>query len=204
MEKLLIFPYNGNALEALDCLGVHYEFIGFIDDDKTKQGTRPEGTVFSRDALVAYPDAKVLAVPGNPANFLDRRKLIGNLGVPADRWATVVHPRASVSSSAKIGKNVLLMAGAVITANAEIGDHVCILPNSVIHHESKIGDWTLVGSNVTVAGRVRVGKNCYLGAGSTVIQDVKIGDRSLVGMASNVIRPLAAGSRVAGNPAEPL
>ena len=31
MKELLIFPYNGNGLEALDCIQGQYRFIGFID-----------------------------------------------------------------------------------------------------------------------------------------------------------------------------
>ena len=30
-KKLLIFPFNGNGLEALDCIDKNYEFIGFVD-----------------------------------------------------------------------------------------------------------------------------------------------------------------------------
>ena len=29
---LLIFPCNGNALEALDCLGSAFRCVGFVDD----------------------------------------------------------------------------------------------------------------------------------------------------------------------------
>jgi hypothetical protein len=41
--KLLIFPYNGNGLEALDCLGDQFEFIGFVDDTPEKQGVTKYG-----------------------------------------------------------------------------------------------------------------------------------------------------------------
>lgn len=200
--KLLIFPYNGNGLEALECLNEEYDFIGFIDDEPHKLGKKKEGfTVFSRYALKKYPDAKVLAVPGSPISYLKRASVIKSLRITQARFASIIHKSAKVSPFAKIGKNVLIMSGVVITSNAEIGSNVCILPNSVIHHDVKIGDFTLIGSNVTIAGRVVVGKNCYIGSGSSIINDIKVGNKVLVGMASNVISSIKSNSKVVGNPA---
>jgi sugar O-acyltransferase (sialic acid O-acetyltransferase NeuD family) len=202
---LLVFPFNGNALEAIDCLGDAFALVAFIDDTPGKQGVGPLLVpVLAREALLRWPQAKVLAVPGSATTYLGRRAAIESLQVPADRLATVVHPMARVSPLASIGRNVLIMAGAVVTSNAVIGDHVCILPNTVIHHDVTIGDWTLIGSNVTIAGGTRIGENCYVGSASSVMNGLQIGDRSLIGMGSNVIRSCAADARLAGNPARAL
>jgi len=202
---LLIFPCNGNGIEALDCLGADYQVIGFVDDTPEKQGTVPFGhRVLARSAFQEHSSARVLAVPGGPTSFPARRSVIEGLQVAADRYARIVHPMARVSPLAVIGHNVLIMAGAVITSNAVIGNHVCILPNTVIHHDVVVGDWTLVGSNVTLAGSVRIGQNCYIGSGSSIINGAAVGDGTLVGIGSNVIRSIPAGGRVVGNPARPL
>jgi sugar O-acyltransferase (sialic acid O-acetyltransferase NeuD family) len=204
-RDLLIFPCNGNGLEALDCLGSAWHCLGFVDDTPEKQTSGAYGhAVMGRAALVDHASASVLAVPGGPQSYRQRARLIEGLGVKAERFATVIHPRASVSSLASIGRNVLIMAGVVITANAVIGDHVCILPNSVVHHDAVIGDWSLVGSNVTLAGSSHVGTSCYIGSGTSVMNGVSIGDGTLVGLGSNVIRDIAAETRVAGNPAREL
>jgi sugar O-acyltransferase (sialic acid O-acetyltransferase NeuD family) len=202
---LLIFPCNGNGVEALDCLGEAFRPIGFVDDSPDKVGTERFGLpVLPRSALQAHPDARVLAVPGGPASYRNRESVVNGLGVPRERFATVIHPAARVSSRARIGLNVLIMAGVVITSNAVVGDHVCILPNSVVHHDSVIGDWALVGAGVTVAGSVSVGRNSYIGSGSSIMNGISIGEGALVGLGSNVIRDTASGSVVAGNPARPL
>ena len=204
-RPLLIFPFNGNGLETLDCLGNAFELLGFVDDTPEKQGTSAHGPrVFPRAALGQWPEAQVLAVPGSPTSFRSRRGVIEGLGIERGRFARVIHPTARISSLATIGHNVLIMAGVVITSNAVIGDHVCVLPNTVIHHDARIGAWSLVGSNVTVAGNTLVGENCYIGSGSSIMNGLQIGNRTLVGMGSNVIRSTPAGSRVAGNPARPL
>lgn len=202
---VLIFPFNGNGIDALDCLGSAFRLLGFIDDTPAKQGINSYGhAVFPRSALAQFPEAKVLAVPGSPTSFASRRAVIESLGIEPGRFARLIHPAARISPLATVGDNVLILAGVVITSNAVIGDHVCILANTVIHHDSHIGAWSLVGSNVTVAGSTLVGENCYIGSGSSIMNGLEIGDGTLVGLGSNVIRSAPAGSRIVGNPARPI
>ncbi len=205
MQKLLIFPFNGNGLEALDCIRGQFELIGFVDDTKEKQGKHPEGfEVFGREIIIKHQDAKILAVPGSPASYKIRDTLISELNIPNERFATLIHPSANVSPLAKIGHNTLIMAGVVITSNAIIGNHICILPNTVVHHDCSIGDYTLIGSNVTIAGNTSIGPHCYIGSGTSIINGISIGDNSLIGIGSNVIKTVEAEGKVAGNPAKKI
>lgn len=205
MQKLLIFPFNGNALEAVDCLDGQYELLGFVDDTPAKQGVMQWGIpVFDRTALEKYKDAKVLAVPGGPASFKKRREHIASLNIDPARLVSVVHPKANIGKHVKIGKNCLIMAGVVLTSNVIIGDHVCILPNTVAHHDAVIGDYTLIGCNVAIAGGTTIGENSYIGSGTNIINGITIGEYSLVGLGSNVIRPVQPHSRIGGNPAKEI
>lgn len=205
MQDLLIFPYNGNGLEALDCLGNTFNFLGFVDDTKEKQGVNKFGhKVFDRTAFSKFPNAKVLAVPGSPLSYLFRDEIINSLNINQDRYATVIHPDASISKNAKIGYNCLIYAGVVITSNAELGNHICILPNTIVHHDVSIDDYTLIGSSVCIAGGTRIGKNCYIGSGSNIINSIEISDKVLVGLGSNVLKNVPANSKIAGNPAKAL
>ncbi len=200
--KLFIFPFNGNGLEALACISNEFELMGFIDDTPEKQGIHPYGfTVFDRNILSQYPDAKVLAVPGSPTSYKIRGKIISDLELSEDRFATIIHPSAHVSSLAKIGYNTLIMAGIVITSNAVIDNHVCILPNTVIHHDVKIGVYTLIGSNVSIAGNTIIENNCYIGSGSKIMNGIRIEKNTLVGLGTTVLKSLPENSKVVGNPA---
>lgn len=204
MENLYIFPYNGNGIEALDCLSNHYNLLGFIDDTPEKQGVNEYGlSVFSRKNI-KDKDAVVLAVPGSPTSYKIRKQIIDSLEIPIEKFATVIHPNASVSPLAKIGKNVLIMAGVVITSNAIIEDHVCILPNTVIHHDVVVGKYSLIGSNISIAGSTKIGENCYIGSGTKIMNGLSIGDRTLVGLGTNIIRSIPNDSKVVGNPARIL
>jgi len=204
-EPLLIFPYNGNAVEALDCLGTRHRLMGFIDGTPEKQGTGRYGQrVMTRAAFTDLPEARVVAVPGSSTSYRTRRRVIESLGVSTARYTTIIHPFARISPFASIGYNVLLMAGVVVTSNAIIGNHVCILPNTVVHHDVIIGEWTLIGSNVTIAGGTTIGDNCYIGSGSSIMNGLQIGSGALVGLGSNVIRNVRGNTKVAGNPATQL
>lgn len=205
-QPLFIFPFNGNGLEALACVDENqFNFIGFIDDTLEKQGKNKLGfTVYSRDILNLYPDFKILAVPGSPTSYKLRKKIIDELNISTEKFATVIHPNATVSKFAGIGHNTLIMSGVVITSNAKIGNHVCILPNSVIHHDSVIRDYTLIGSNVCIAGNTIVGNNCYVGSGTNIINGITIGDNTLIGLGSNVIKSVETNLKIAGNPARKI
>lgn len=204
-RPLLIFPCNGNGRDALDCLGERHRCVGFVDDTPEKQGRRVhEQPVFGRAAFGEHGDAAVLAVPGSPSSYRDRRDLIEGLGVARQRFTRVVHPRASIAPQVVLGTNLLVMAGAVVTCDAVIGDHVLILANAVVEHDVVVGDWSVIGSNVLIAGGARVGENCYIGGGASLMNGITIGDGALVGLGSVVIRDVPAGARVAGNPARIL
>lgn len=204
-EELLVFPCNGNGLEAIDCLAPGQTIVGFVDDAEAKKGSRVHGVpVHGRELLVQRPQAKVLAVPGSPSSYRSRRQLIEGLGVSGARFARVVHASARISPMAVIGRNVLIMAGVVVTSNAVIGDHVCILPNTVVHHDVIVGAWTLIGSNVTLAGGVELGENCYIGSGTSVMNGLRVGHGALVGLGSTLIRNVEPETVVAGTPARVL
>ena len=202
-KKLVIFPFNGNGIEALDCISFdEYELIGFVDDDPKK--TSKQFEIFSREIVQDYSEIFVLAVPGSPVSFRKRAAIISSLNIDRSRYITAIHPGAAIGRKVKIGINCLIMAGVVLTSNAHINDHVCVLPNSVIHHDAIVGDYTLIGSNVVVAGGTTIGKSCYIGSGTNIINGINIGDFSLIGLGSNILKSVTGNSKMVGNPARDL
>jgi len=202
-KKLVLFPYNGNAIEAVDCIrDDEFELIGFIDDDANKKTANHP--LFSREILLQHKDVYLLAVPGSPSSFLNIMSIIQSLNKKKKKFVSLIHPNASIGKNVRIGYNCLVMAGVVITSNAILSNHVCILPNSVIHHDSVVGEYTLIGSNVVVAGNTAIGRNCYIGSGTNIINGIAVGDFSLVGLGSNVIGDVANNAKMVGNPARDL
>lgn len=202
-QKLLIFPFNGNGIEALDCIDYDkFELVGFIDDDPLKCSSVYE--ILPRSILKRHIEFRVLAVPGSPSSYLTRSKIINSLDINSERFISAIHPKASLGKQVLIGHNCLIMAGVVITSNARLHSHVCVLPNSVIHHDVVVHPYSLIGSNVVIAGGTTIGRNCYVGSGSNIINGIQVGDFTLVGLGSNVTNDVPAKTRVVGNPARPV
>ena len=54
--------------------------------------------------------------------------------MPADRFATLVHPSAGVSARARLGRGVCVNYGASVAGNVTIGDHASVGPGCVVGH----------------------------------------------------------------------
>ncbi len=212
MTDLLIFPYGGNSREAADVVyAINQEkptwnLLGFLDDDPLKKGQlyRNVSVLGGRELLGKYPDAKILMVVGSPHNYLNRDKIISGLKIPADRYASLIHPSVKFTPSVKMGCNVLIMANVVLTANVSIGNHCLIRPNAVLSHETVIKDYSIIGSNVSISGSVMVEELCYVGAGVQIKESVTIGRGAMLGMGAVVVKSVAPHTTVVGNPARPL
>jgi sugar O-acyltransferase (sialic acid O-acetyltransferase NeuD family) len=212
MNDILLFPYNGNAREALAVIDAinhiksTWNVLGFVDDNPKLHGQEDLGVPIlgGRETLDRYPDAKVLACPGRPENFRQRDTIIESLEVSPQRFCQLIHPSISVPRGTTIGFNTLLMANIVLSINVRIGNHCVILPNTVISHESRIGDYCLIGSNVSISGNVEVQHKCYIGTGTKIIQDVIIHETALIGLGSVVIRSIPPQSITVGNPGRQL
>ncbi len=204
-SPLLVFGFSGNVLDAIEAIEDRHEIVAFLDDSPNQQGRRFEGIpVLPTAEHARFPDAQVICLIGSKKTHARRAEIIGRLGIPATRFATIVHPRANVSSRSTLGHGSLVLAGVTISATAAVGNHVIILPQSVVHHDAKVGDYSIIGAQVVIAGGTTVGEACYVGSASSIRNGLHLGDCCLVGMGSNVIRDVPAATTVVGNPARPL
>ena len=213
-RKLIILGTGGNCMDILEAVreinasaaeGL-YECAGFLDDDAEKRGREYCGVkvLGPVDAAPQYADCFFVNGIGSPANFWRKKDIIARTGLPPDRFEAVIHPSASVSPTAQVGRGSVVLQNVAVASNAVIGNHVIILPNSVIGHGDVIGDYTCIAGGACIAGGVAVGESCYLGANSTIRGNTRIGDRCLVGMGSVVLGSVDANSVVVGNPARYL
>ena len=117
---------------------------------------------------------------------------------------TIVHPRATLAASARIGRGSVVLAGGVLGPEADVGDHVIILQNTSLNHNVRVGDFTTLSAGATLLGYAEIGRNAFVGAAASIAPRVRVGDSALVGMGSVVIADVAAGKVVAGNPAREI
>ena len=213
-QPVIVLGAGGNCRDIVDAMldanraaGAEvFTPLGYLDDDPAKQGTSLGGyPVLGPLASVGdWPDAQF--VDGLNGTELTRRKpeLLGALGLPVERWATVVHPTASISSMASVGAGSVILQHVTVNSAARIGDHVMVLPNSVISHDAVVDDYCYLTPGVVLAGYVHLEPAVYIGARAVIRHRVTVGARAVVGMGSVVLHDVPADSVVAGNPARPL
>lgn len=206
---LIIFPAGGNGRETLSivtrfnqCSKTIFNVIGFVDDDPLLFGSLISNVkIFDRSILYKHEQARVIACPGSPSNFLKRKSLITELNVNPERFLTLIDPSAIIGNDCLLGKNSVVGPGTVLTHGVVIGDHCFIQSNAVLSHDVKIEDYCLIGAGVTLAGESKVGEQSYIGAGVNIREKISIGKGALVGLGSVVIRDVLPNDVVAGVPA---
>ncbi len=95
-------------------------------------------------------DRAVVAI-GDPET---RRKLLER--IPSGKIATLIHPKAAVMPSAKLGAGSVIEVGAIICSDAEVGKGCIVMANAVVGHNAKVGDYCQLKYNCSVSERCTV------------------------------------------------
>jgi sugar O-acyltransferase (sialic acid O-acetyltransferase NeuD family) len=195
MESLIIVGAGGLARETLEAVDAvndidpTWSFLGFADDDPDLQGASVAGhpVLGPVGAVDDHPEARLLVCVASPTRNVARKALAERLG-PPERFATVVHPAATVSRSTVLGPGTIVLAGTVTTADVGIGAHVIVMPGVVLTHDDVVKDFATFGAGARLGGRAHVGEGAYIGSGASVREDRSIGSWSLVGMGAVVTK----------------
>ncbi|MBY8880043.1 NeuD/PglB/VioB family sugar acetyltransferase [Streptomyces sp. PLK6-54] len=198
---------TAQAVADVNAAGGHrWRLLGHLDDDPALHGSTVDGVpvLGGCDLVHELRDAQVLLCVGSPRNHAGRARLARRLDLPSERWATLVHPSASVSGSSVVGPGSVLLAQVVLTAAVRLGAHVAVMPHTVLTHDDEVADFATLAAGVRLAGGVRVGRGAYLGSGALVRESGTVGAWSLVGMGSVVLGDVPPGEVWAGSPARRL
>jgi sugar O-acyltransferase (sialic acid O-acetyltransferase NeuD family) len=210
MERKLVVVGAGGfgretveAVRALNAAGGQWRLAGYLDDDPALHGTLIGGVPVLGDTgeLGNMPDVAVVVCTGRPDNYLSRPRIVETLALPPERYATIIHPSASVSTTSRVGPGTVLLAHTVLTAGVVVGSHVATMPHVILTHDDVVGDFATIASGACLGGNVRVGRSAYIGSGALVREDRSIGSGALVGMGAVVTRDIPPHEVWAGVPA---
>ncbi|MFJ9835836.1 acetyltransferase [Streptomyces sp. NPDC101169] len=208
MNGLLIVGAGGFARETAQAVrdAGRTELLGHLDDNAALHGTEVDGVpvLGGCDLVHELPRTRVVVCVGNPGDYASRARLVARLGLPADRYATVVHPTAAVSGSSEVGPGSVLLAHCALTAAVRVGAHVAVMPQAVLTHDDVVEDCATIASGVRLGGGVRVERGAYLGSGALVREGTTVGAWSLIGMGSAVLGDVPPGEVWVGSPARRL
>lgn len=151
----------------------------------------------------------------NAANILDsyleqdrRNSAIPMLDMTA--LEARIEPGCTIRDGVSIGKNAVVMMGAVINIGAEIGAGTMIDMNAVLGARVCVGKNAHIGAGAVLAGvleppsatPVVVEDNVLIGANAVVLEGVHIGKDAVVAAGAVVTEDVPARAVVAGSPAK--
>ena len=203
--KIVIIGASGHgkvAFNALDSSG-DYQIEGFIDDnfeklEKTLLGIPILGDIkFLIDKLQDKIDGVFIAIGNN-----EIRKKISERILDKFELVNAIHSKSVISKSAKLGKGILVVAGAVINPSSIISDGAIINTGATVDHDNIIGEFAHIAPGAHLAGNVTIGKLSFVGMGTSVIQNIKIGSNVTIGAGSVVVKDLPDNCIAYGVPAK--
>jgi sugar O-acyltransferase (sialic acid O-acetyltransferase NeuD family) len=201
---LLIVGAGGHGAVVLDIIraATVYRPVGFIDADSTQTGKLIDGVpVLGAPNLLPKLKQQVrhaiVAIGDNRA----RRGYAARLGAAGFDLVNVIHPRAHISATATLGRNIVMAAGAIISTAARVCDSVLLNTAAVVDHECEVEEGVHIGPGAKLAGRVRVGPGAFIGMGACVIQCLSVGEEAIVGAGAVVVRDVEPHTTVVGVPA---
>ena len=133
-------------------------------------------------------------VIGSDRSFRHLPEILASTRSAPERFATLVHPAASVSTRARLGHGVVVNPGVVLGGGVVIGNHVMLCPGCIVGHESSIGDYSIMAPGAIISGLVHLGTACYVGAAAVIRQRLRIGTGAFIGMGAVVVENVSPGT----------
>ncbi|KMZ53791.1 acetyltransferase [Dorea sp. D27] len=193
MKTLLIWGAGDQGTVTMDCaLAMNvYSRIDFLEIKGKGCREIPGYRIYQEeeidldDFLNSYDE--VIVATGDNQIREDRITLLMAMGISV---ATITHPTAVISPTAKIGRGCTLFANAVIHTNAAVGMGCIINTAAIIEHDCIIEDFVNVSPKAAMAGHTKIGKSTFLGIGCTIIDDVVVGKDVVIGAGAVVIQDI--------------
>ena len=210
--SFLICGAGGHGKVVADLIrALGHDLLGYADIDSSKLGTgcgSGGGVVLSveEDLLAALQGgspphgatAIALGIGDNNARLALLSKL-NEIDSPP-----LIHPTASVSPSARLGRGCVVLSNAVINADAKLGDAVIVNSAAVVEHDCDIAAGAHIAPGAVLTGGVKVGLRTLVGAGAVIREGLDLGNDVVVGAGAVVIRDVADNQTVVGNPGSEL
>jgi sugar O-acyltransferase (sialic acid O-acetyltransferase NeuD family) len=204
-ERLVVIGSGGHAKVVVEAAIASHpgRGIAILDDDEANRdrsvlGIPVSGSRGELDSLRGMP--VIVAVGSNQA----RGELIDWVRQQGHSLESVIHPRAFVADSVKLGAGVFVSAGAIVIAEAVVGVGAIINTGGTVDHDCDIGEAAHIGPGAHLCGNVRVGARALIGVGASIRPGISICDDAVIGAGSVVVGDIDEAGTYVGNPARRL
>jgi sugar O-acyltransferase (sialic acid O-acetyltransferase NeuD family) len=130
-----------------------------------------------------------------------RKQFVERAAERGMRFATLVHPNASVSGRTDICPGASLDSGVIVSGFSVVGEHVRIGRGATIGHHTRIGPFATIHPGANIAGECEIGEQATVGMGAIIIDGCKVGKGSFVAAGAVVLNDVPDNTLVVGNPA---
>jgi len=138
-----------------------------VDEERLTSAEHSNASCVLTGIAVRKSTKPIIRVKNPKLSFL----IIYNMfNAPKGREA-FVHPSATVSDKARLGKNVWIGSGVRVEEGVVIGDDVIMESNSVIKKNCEVGSFCHIYPNVTLYENTKLRKNVILHSGVVVGSD---------------------------------
>jgi sugar O-acyltransferase (sialic acid O-acetyltransferase NeuD family) len=193
-----------SLLEALRSEG-RFEVVAMVDDDPARDGGDLLGVPVVERPVESWRDEVEHAFVGigGVAAVDARRRAFARLEAAEFVLPPVVHPSATVSEWAELGRGAQILAQGVVNASARIGDGAIVNTGAIVEHDCVLGRSAHLGPRAVIGGNVEVGEGAHVGMGAVVVEGLRIGAGAFVAAGAVVVADVPDGEHVAGVPAKP-
>jgi sugar O-acyltransferase (sialic acid O-acetyltransferase NeuD family) len=195
-HQVVIVGGGGHAKMFIDILQAQsaLRIAGIVDPGLAPGSTVLGVPVLGDDGLLPALWARgvrqaVLGV-GAVGNHRLRSRLFQQLLALGFALPNIVHSRAVVEPSARLGQGNLVMAQAYVGSAVRIGDNCIINTGSIVSHDCVLHDNVHLAPGAVLAGGVEVGTDTLIGMNCAVYMRLRIGRRVTVANQSSVLADL--------------
>ena len=198
-QNVVIIGAGGHAKVIADIVLLSGDnLIGFLDDNKEKQGL----TIFKGYKVIGkisdadkYQNSYFIIAIGDNYRRSDIAEKL-NL-----KYYTAIHPKAIIADTVKIGEGTVVMAGAVINPSTKVGKHCIVNTSCSIDHDNTLEDYVHISPGAHLAGTVYIEEYTWICAGATVSNNISISSDIIVGAGATVLKNLSTAGTYVGTPA---
>ena len=205
LMRIAIIGAGGHAKVIADAIlasGSH-QIFGFFDDNSALWRNTIFGLPVS-GPIASWQDHSVDSLVLGIGNNAVRKKIFERFRSVGAKFATVVHPRATLARGVVLGEGVVIFANVVVNSDTQIGSNCILNTACTVDHDCIVGAHAHLAPGVNIAGDVHVGEGVFAGIGAKIIPGTSIGDWALIGAGAVVTRDVEAAAKVAGVPAKPI
>jgi len=168
-KKLILLGGGGHCKSCIDVIEQEgrYEIFGILDHkellDQKILGYPFIGTDEDIDKF-SHEGHHFLITVGQIGSSATRKKLFSLLKENSAKMATVISPRAYVSTYASVGKGTIIMHDVLVNASASIGEHCIINAKVLIEHDVMIEDFCHISTAAVVNGGTKIKEGTFFGS----------------------------------------